>query len=180
MPIAARAQADQCVAAGQRVDQVGDERAVVAELGRLLLAEEVLHAHPEPVGQDVAVRHHDQVRRPAGLRLVRWQVSGGFCPGRLRRRPVKAECSTPWMRAAITRGPPCGLKLARIFAGSGIFTWSTGTSPDRGDDVSNGVKSILASGALARKPDEATVTCCKSAVAGSLWLMPSRMLNQAT
>ena len=29
-------------------------------------------------------------------------------------------------------------------------------------------------------PAEATVICCRSTVAGSLWLMPSRMLNQAT
>ena len=41
-----------------------------AERRRGLLAEEVRDAHPEPVGQDVAVRHHHEVRRAVGLRLV--------------------------------------------------------------------------------------------------------------
>ena len=39
--VAARAQADQRIAAGQRADQVGDERSVVAERRRGLLAEEI-------------------------------------------------------------------------------------------------------------------------------------------
>ena len=39
--VAARAQSDQRVAAGERADQVGDERPVVAERHRRLLAEEV-------------------------------------------------------------------------------------------------------------------------------------------
>ena len=68
--VAARAQPDQRVAAGERADQVGDERAVVAERHRGLLAEEVADAHPEAVGQDVAVGDHHQVGRAVGLRLV--------------------------------------------------------------------------------------------------------------
>ena len=93
---------------------------------------------------------------------------------------MKADFSTPRMRAAITRGPPSGLNSASTFDGSGIFTWSTASSPERALLVSSGVNSIDAFGALPSEPADATVTCWRSAVAGSSWLMPSRMLNQAT
>ena len=148
-----------------------------------LLAEEILHAHPEAVGQDVAVGDHHEVGRAVGLRPCRRGKSAGrFCPAGRSGGPVKADFSTPRTRAAITRGPPSGLKLARM------LRRVRGTAEPVGRDqaglrrccVSSGVNSIAASGLLRQRAGEATVTCCRSAVAGSSWLMPSRMLNQAT
>ena len=65
----------------------------------------------------------------------------------------------PCTRAAITRGPPSGLKPARILPGSGIvFTWSTGMLPDWSELDSKGMKSMAAPAFLPIAPAEATVT----------------------
>ena len=108
------------------------------------------------------------------------KLSGRFCSPASGGGPENADFSTPRTRAAMTRGPPSGLKPASTLAGSGVLISSTGISPLRSLLVRIGVKSIEAFGAFDRKPEDATVTCCRSAVAGSSWLMPSRMLNHAT
>src|ERR1700728_525452 len=117
---------------------------------------------------------------PSVSALYGGRLSGFLAPAGGAGGPVNADFNTPRTRAAMTRGPPSGLKFARIFAGSGIARPSRGTSPESGLLVSNGVNSIVALGALARKPDDATVICVRSDVAGSAWLMPSRILNHAT
>ena len=121
-------------------------------------------AHPEPVGQDVAVGDHDHVGRPVGLRLMGGEVRRpllvlGQCPA----GPGKADFSTPRTRAAITRRSPSGLKSARIRAGFGFFT-----SLDRTCSriaallVSSGMNSIVGPSAFAGTPTEATVTWVRS------------------
>src|SRR5579864_3888531 len=60
---AATAQADEIVAAGQHVDRVGDEIAVIGDGDRNGLAEEILTLHPKPVFENVGVGDDHDVDR---------------------------------------------------------------------------------------------------------------------
>src|SRR5262249_14468366 len=71
---AAAAQADEIIAAGQRVDRVGDEIAVVRDRNDDGLAEEILALLPEAVLENVRVAdddHLDRLLRGLHLRRAR-------------------------------------------------------------------------------------------------------------
>ena len=113
--VAARAQPDQRVAAGQRADQVGDERAVVAERRRRSAGRR------SPACAPRSGRPGCRCRRPppgwpgpsvcGACRRGNWPAASGPSPAR--GGPVNADFSTPRTRAAITRGPPCRLEFGQ-------------------------------------------------------------------
>ena len=82
---AAAAQADQIFAAGQHVDRIGDEIAVVRDRHDDPLAEEILALHPDPVIEDVGVGDDDNVDRLRRLLERRW--FRGRCGARRRAFP---------------------------------------------------------------------------------------------
>src|SRR5690606_3984918 len=77
---AAAAQADQSLAAGEVVERVDREAAVVGDRDRDLLPEQVLLAHPGRIGEQVGVRDQDQLQRRA--RLGEMLRLGGHAIGR--------------------------------------------------------------------------------------------------
>ena len=117
---------------------------------------------------------------PSVCALCAGKLSGRFCSPVSSGGPAKADFRSPRTRAAITRGVLSGRNSANTLVGSGVFTLSTDKIADRALLDSSGTNSIAALSALRSDPAEATVTCCKSAVAGSSWFSPSRILNQAT
>ena len=110
--------------------------------------------HPEAVGEDVAVGDDDQVAPgPSVCAMIgaeNWPAASGPCAGA--GGPVNAEFSTPRMRAAITRGPPEGLKSARILpdpASSHLLDRDRAGLRARGQQRR---ESMAAPGFLARNP----------------------------